>query len=498
MKFIFSLSLLAILTACGIAVAPAFTSTAIFLPDLKSKYDNICGMAANMQNAIPVDLNNDGRKDLVLPIWCFYKSGQDPQGPVINELIALVQTTDGSFIDKTTEIFGIKHPALDGKNQNWTVADFNGDGKPDIILGTDKEDGRPIIGNGDNMRAKAVALMSGPTFYSIIPFGIPRFGDNVIVVKNADDKLQLLIITADVQVEIWEYNNEWVKVSNEFAPVNPIQKNPVFINPRNDNKLDKSNFLINNVLNYICDDIGCIRDSYRLELWSKATGTWSKADEVQMLKIITVKAQTTGPSNFWTPTEARIASFEGKDYLDMGFIYDGCSIKLTPTSAPIGLRSFLGNEIIGGYTGQTTLNADWRPPTLKIFPTEVANGKLAVKSSILTETLTSNYYRMKCQDFNNDGFDDILIELGGGGALFYFNDKNGGFKKPKDGVIPQFTSQYFGYSMLYSDLTGDGIPDILYYPLIGGDNQLYWQNASSGAPAVPIPIYKAFRNIWIQ
>ena len=473
----------------------AFVSNPDLLPDLTAKYNKICGPAANMQNAIPVDLNNDSRKDLLLPIWCFITAGQSQTGPVNNLLIALIQNADGTFSDKTAEVFDTEYPMLDGKNQNWAVADFNNDGKPDIILGTDKEDGRNIVGIGDNLRSRAVALMSGPITYSIVPFGITRFGDNVIPVRNSANKLQLLIITADVQVEMWEYNNSWIQIQNEFSTVNPIQKNPVFLNPRNDNKLDNTTFLINNVLEFICNNSGCIRDSYRLELWSKLTGIWTKLDTVPMLKIITVQAQTTGPSNFWTPTTANVATFEGKDYIDMGFVYDGCNIKLTPTSAPIGLRSFLGDEIIGGYQGQTSLDANWRPPTMKIFATEVVNNKLVVKPSIITEKLPSNYYRMNCKDYNNDGYDDIMIELGGGGALFYFNDKNGGFKKPKDNVIPKYSAQYFSFNILYADLNSDNIMDVLYYPITGNNQFNGTGQSSTSNTKIQMPLYKALRNI---
>jgi hypothetical protein len=473
----------------------AFVPNPNLLPDLKAKYDRICGSAANMQNAIPVDLNNDSRKDLLLPIWCFIKAGQSQTGPVTNLLIALIQNADGTFSDKTSEVFGIEYPTLDGKNQNWAIADFNNDGKPDIILGTDREDGRNIIGTGENMRSKAVALMSGPSIYTIVPFGIPRFGDNVIPVRNSFNKLQLLIITADVQVEMWEYNNGWTQIQNEFSALNPIQKNPVFLNPRNDNKLDNTNFLINNVISYDCNSSGCLKDIYKLELWSKATGSWAKLDDVPMLKLKAVQAQTTGPSNFWTPTVANVATFEGKDYIDMGFVHDGCSIKLTPTSPPIALRSFLGDEIVGGYKGQTSLDANWRPPTMKIFPMEVVNNKLVVKPSFITEKLTSNYYRMNCKDYNNDGYDDIMVELGGGGAVFYFNDKNGGFKKPKDGVIPKFTSQYFSYSVVFTDMNNDSILDIMYYP-ITGNNYFNGVGQSSGTDLkIQIPLYKAQRHI---
>ena len=64
-----ALSISALLTACGGGAGEfpndvklplptpvlAFVTSSQLLPDLKTKYDKLCGPAANMQNAIPVD-----------------------------------------------------------------------------------------------------------------------------------------------------------------------------------------------------------------------------------------------------------------------------------------------------------------------------------------------------------------------------------------------------------------------------------------------------------
>ena len=44
------------------AIPPLFASAPILLPDLRAKYDMLCGSAVNVQNSIAVDLNNDGKK----------------------------------------------------------------------------------------------------------------------------------------------------------------------------------------------------------------------------------------------------------------------------------------------------------------------------------------------------------------------------------------------------------------------------------------------------
>lgn len=454
-----------------------------YLPDLKEKYRDLCGSAVNIQNLITVDLNNDGRVDILLPVWCRFKNNQDPTGPVVNELIALIQNPDGSYSDKTFDIFGVLRPSMGGKNQNWAIADFNNDGKPDIILSVDKEDGRPVFFNATNMKVNSVALMSGQSGYTITPIGEPNWGDNVIIYKNIQNKLQLLLISASNDIEVLEYNNKWDKVSSEFVAIKNLEKQPILLSDKNDGKIDVGTYIFNRVITY---DINWNQSQYLMELWKKSLNSWVKIDSSILLNIKIAKGQYRNSSNTLIEENVAVANFEGKDYKDMGFVTDGCALKVYPNLPTITIRTFLGNEIIGGYNGQI-IDSSWKPPTLKIFPVEASNDKILIKPSILTAELPGNYYRMLCRDYNNDGYDDILIQLGGGGFLLYINDKSGGFKKIKDEIKPSFKYDPFAYSAVFVDVNNDGISDLIYFPITGSSN--------SPLVNIPIPIFNGLRNI---
>jgi hypothetical protein len=75
-------------------VTPLVSPAGEWLVSLKDKYSSLCGESAGMQNAIPVDLNRDGKKYLLLNLWC-PSPAQPIYAPTKNLLIALIQVSPG-------------------------------------------------------------------------------------------------------------------------------------------------------------------------------------------------------------------------------------------------------------------------------------------------------------------------------------------------------------------------------------------------------------------
>jgi hypothetical protein len=123
-----------------------FSTTPQLLPDLKSKYDALCGTNVSVQNAIPANLtgHTDGKKDLIFNLWCSQPPGTVTTTSTKNGIVAFIQKSDGSFIDGTRTLFGVDMVDLIGVGGDSAVFDFNGDGRDDIIFAVTGEDGRAL------------------------------------------------------------------------------------------------------------------------------------------------------------------------------------------------------------------------------------------------------------------------------------------------------------------------------------------------------------------
>ena len=98
-----------------------------------------------------------------------------------------------------------------------------------------------------------------------------------------------------------------------------------------------------------------------------------------------------------------------------------------------------------------------------------------VPLNIDKEDTTSNVNFLQCEDVNNDGYTDIVLYPYSslGKPIVYLNNHNGGFKAVDSAIFPsapqewQTGGKYTGNTVLYEDLNGDGIPDLLLWNTFG-------------------------------
>jgi len=434
------------IAAQGALISPdpaLFSNTPILLPDLKAKYDALCGSNVNVQTAIPIDLNNDGKLDLVFDLWCNHKpAGEYYVGPVPNTLVAFIQTSPGVFQDKTKDIFGSDVVDIGGKNYGYIVTDLNGDGYDDLVMSCDREDGR--ITNdysfSSNMNCQTVSFISdGRGKYNKVSFGNTLWGDDIKLIKDKNGNKQIILLPADSSPEAWTYNGQW----NRVPGYEWLQKNPVFIQSTNSNS---TTTIINKYSN-----------GQKLEIWNSLNDVWSKLLDYFYLSPTTILL-TNSSMNTTTTSIFRI---DNTDYIDYGGLYEGCALKRTKDGPTEVLYSFVGGTIQGGYTGQT-LTDTWKPPIVKLMSLGVTTQNLNISPVTLnTDQIDSNFYHMTCQDLNNDGMDDVLIRTTGT-PLIYVNNGQGKFGKVNFNIIPKAPK---GAAHIYVDIDGDGIKDLLYFPI---------------------------------
>ena len=425
------------------ATLPVFNNTPILLPNLRAKYDSLCGSVVAVQNAIPIDLNNDGKKDLVFNLWCRH-AGELYYGPTVNSLVALIQLPDGSFVDKTKEIFGSDMVDIGGQGYGYITADFNGDGYNDIVFAVSREDGRANEGGeSKNMMAETVSLMSdGKGHYSQIKFGLPKWGDDVKLFQDSNGKNMALILPAGYSnPEVWSFNGKW----NQVTSYDWMEKNIVMVGSTIINKFS---------------------NGAKLEIWNLINGIWSRITEYPYLSTKT-KSITVTP-RVGLPYNANIFTLDNNDYLDMGGLYEGCSLKRTRNGPTEVIYSFLGRLIPGRYTGQTVTtgySTDYNSgfPTLKLIALGVTEQSKSFNPvTLATIELDGNHYHMECDDFNGDGLDDIIIRNTGFYPVIFINDGNGNFKKIDSKFLPK---KPYSSSEIYVDIDGDGVKDLLYFPI---------------------------------
>jgi len=448
-----------------VATGPLFESTPILLPDLRAKYDMLCGSLVNVQNAIAVDLNNDGKKDLVFNLWCS-NPNVISYGSTINTMVVLVQLPDGSFVDKTKEIFGSDMVDIGGVGTNYIISDFNSDGYNDIVITVNREDGRANEGGeSKNMMAETVSLMSdGKGHYSQIRFGLPKWGGEVKLVRDSNGKDMALILSAGYSnAEVWSFNGNWTQVTT----YDWMQSNPVNLGSAIVNKYDNGT---------------------KLEIWNIINGVWKRILEIPYLSARTALMKENATS---LPSQVHVVSMDGVDYVD-GILYEGCSLKRTLAGPAEIVYTFLGVPIQNGYTGQVIIKPEnWIDslPTVKLIAMGLTTENSNIKPITLnTDKLDSNFYHMECGDFNGDGSDDIFIRTTGT-PILYINDGKGNFRKVKSNLMP---AAIRGASHIYVDIDGDGVKDVLFFPIDRW--QFDWREANTYTK-VQFQLYKGKRNV---
>lgn len=430
----------------------------ILLPDLKAKYDRLCGRKTNIQNAIVVDINKDGKMDLIFNLWCLQDvMGVMTDGDVPNGLVALMQNSDGTFTDKTLEVFGNDLPSIGGIGIDSVVEDFNGDGIKDIVFAVNREDGRLPSKEVMNHKASTIALMSdGRGGYKIEKVSEPIYGYRITLKENSSGKKDIILMPFETS-SAYTYNNGWKKLSN-FEWVSN-HSSTFFSSP-------------NTGTGSTTAVVPSGHPRTGVELWTGANNSWTKISEYKFPEPILVYQKG------WNGSVGLVPMFtiDGKDYVAPS-ISDTCELKRTRNGPSEALTIFSAGLLINGYVGQTLIEGDKtmmkQIHKIMLFDTNFGTTISKVNITINNEVDTGQIWKVECPDINGDGLSDIAYyqPQGGppsGGDVTYpailMNDGNGNYQRVSSKWFPRPPN---GTSYVYEDINGDGIKDLLYFPLTG-------------------------------
>lgn len=457
-----------VLTACGgggggsgstatatQAVSALFSNSAIELPDIRSVYDLMCGNSTNINNPIVLDLNKDGKKDIVFTVSCNQPAGAMYIGPSNSGLIVFIQNNDGSFKLATREVFAINSDVkmLDGSTIGNVIKDFNNDGYDDFVLSVSREDGRNATdARATNMSTQNIFVMStGTGTYNLISQGQSAWNYGIALVDNKD--VVSMPIGYDHGVESWSYNNGWTQTTG-YEWLADHGTSPVFF-PKSTGS-------------DIAVTTGSMSVNFGLSLFKKVNGTWSQVDTYKISDFRWIDflswQQMTG--------QVRMITLNGQDYASPS-IEQLCQLKLRPTDVnPIAVGTLSAMKITGNYQGGTLVQNNTTDPwQIKLLGIDVSNDRITMSQNfkVNNEVTTASPYRMQCGDINNDGYDDIVISdwQRGTSPIIYVNDGTGTFNRIDPVNIPG-TNQYSqGQAFMLTDLSNDGVVDIIHYPVVG-------------------------------
>lgn len=450
----------------------AFATTPVYLPDLKSAYDSLCGSDVHMQNIVPLDINMDGRKDLIINLWCPVSSGNQFNGPTVNSLIVLLQNADGSFVDGTSQIFGGGVVSLGGVGIRYILEDFNLDGYKDLVYVVNLEDGRAINSNSSNTITKNAVLMSDATLktYSLSFIGQDAYNVGITTAINSDGTKDLVFMPS-APTQVFGYI---------LGTWSQLQKYSWFEG--------FNSLFFNRVSNGVTTAVVANSDStsFYTSLWKLIQGTWVKSNSIT----------TTGISVPWISWDGNtgtsiLFSINGNDYVGGG-VAMSCELMRSPVSQSEFLELFTGNLIPGGYKGGAVSESNSglvNYAKLQAYGEDSSGMLKSNEINITNEVTNIAPQSMQCVDVNGDGFQDVMLYRSNDKPpAIYMNLNGNSYSKVNDSVFPasRVNSQW---GEIYEDINGDGIRDLIYFPISGVSGA--WGSYTN----IKLPLYFGLRNL---
>jgi len=470
---------------------PLMSPTALLLPDFYAKSMPYCQndisrvqwrmRTANLRN------HKDGRKDFIVAVSCMtFPSGSVNNGPVPGGIFVFVQKSDGTFYDATSALFGVDLIKLDGMLLGpMANADVNGDGYDEVVISVSGEDGRtlPTPPRTDYYKKTFALISNRDGTYKTASIGNPTMGDGIQVVTNGSSKNFLLAANYGGPEEAFQYN------AGSFQLID-YYKNPssslILAQPNN---FGFFNIPMSSSFMSIGDASAAVNSAivgnydysiatYSVNLMSRSSaGVWSSLDSWTLPTFAT--AQYTG----WSGTTGTMGLVKvGTN--DVAFIALNVNCQITEPSQASPTTLFMTNAqiVTGGYRGQALKEGspDFTP-AMMFFGFNVSNGKLTsfmptIKNS-LSDQPTWNY--MTCTSLRNNGYQDIFVSTAGSSPkpLVYVRQDVSSYASVNQSNFPSAQGAA-GFTMLFEDVDGDRIPDLVYYPYTAvaaqsGGGQIY-------------------------
>ena len=423
-----------------------FAQSGVELEDPRSYYTCTDALFQNMIDT--VDMNGDGKLDIVAHYWCNqWNKPSTFTDPTPNSLVVYLSQPDGSYKIGNMEVFGTRLVDLGGASRKSRVVDLNNDGYLDIFYAINHEDGRPVSSDNSNQFAlAAVVLSQGRGSYKVDRIGPPNWYHGIDVAANG--------LGGYDAVANGLSNQPFLGFRYVGGQAQSISGYPML-----------SGLTFSFVNNFPSASIqavtGGLQSPAQLQLFKKTNGVWSETSSYLF-------PSKTVPFTTWqgTPMDATTITIGNDDLVAAGFD-ETCISKLSPTGNPFVIGRMSANVIAGGYKpSMGRIQESTIPLYHSLIPYEITGDQLVRRDGIIVgEDTTISFNKYECKDVNADGYMDIVGYplTSTGKTVLYLNDRNGKWNKYLSSEFPVAPSCYGDSGTRMADLNGDGFQDLIMF-----------------------------------
>jgi hypothetical protein len=434
----------------GKAIPVAFTSMLNALPvDWKIFHSTVVG-----------DFSGDGVLDVLLHVGESLPVGTSGRtSPTQGRFILLEGRGDGTFIDGTQRLpdGGDYHALV----RNLVTGDFNGDGRLDFAPASNYEDGRVMTAYLSYAAPQFAFLSNTRGGFDKIALNHNGFAHGIASADyNKDGKDDLFIggFTTNPETQA----NSALFLSGQQSGIFTRMTLSGF-------SVASTNLLLDLNGDQRLDFIGGGRSGGHD--WSMGVETRLQQADGSLgspvfMSLPYVRKEM-GRAWGGDPTEFAIASMDGKEFADTGFI----------TSASGNFDSDIAHELLfvrngfGMHYVNGVLTELGAPNVAAIEIYDLSeSGQLLRKETTFNGWDTSNwFFFIQVIDFNGDGHTDVYVQSynRNGKPAVFINDGMGRFDRLDDALLPEVKApgEIFQMTSIAGDFNQDGLMDVLIRPL---------------------------------
>lgn len=448
--------------------------------------------AISVNAVLFVNLNNDGRLDVVIPMW---QPGRTTWAPLLNRLIFLESQADGTYSDTTLQRFrGLDTVSLGAELGGVSAplpeyGDINRDGQVDMIFALNRDDGRPQSDDALSGSSYPTAVMSQPDGTYAIEQIAPAVWNYFAQLVNLGTSYQAWFSQIGYYTPVAIYGNStsgtvdgqpsyaYNLTSKTWSVAGAPPVSASFnVLPQHvvDGQVVQTLAMLWSQTSAFDASLAMPGASYRIPrpalMGLSSTGDWGVESVSSPFDYQPVQFTMDGQGY-----TGMVANDGANDFALIEYFYRPGWFELFPGSAPVVIASRSGKVLSKDGDGSYVADpSTYNTMDFYALGTETID-KLPVK--IVGEQKDLSAWSFRYLDFNQDGLTDIVVEGShsnagpqdpvSGAPAVYLNTGAGVFVHLAESIFPTAPAGWVRYSMSQVfDANGDGIYDVLYYPNI--------------------------------